>query len=105
MYPLAPHRPRQHVPHRLRCLSLCCAGDMGVGVQGETRGEVAQHPRHRFHVHPVLQCQGGKGVAQIVEPHLGQSCPFQHPMEHMQHTVRGDRPAIGGRKHPGAIAH
>ncbi len=44
-------------------------------------------------------------VAQVVEPHLGQSCPFQHPMEHMQHTVRGNRPAIGGRKHPGAIAH
>lgn len=97
--------PRQHVPHRLRCLSLCCAGDMGVGVQGESCREVAQHSGHGFHIHPVLQCQGGEGVAQVVESHLGQSCPFQHSVEHMQHTVRGDWPAIGGRKHPGTIAH
>ena len=105
MYPLAPHRPRQHAPHRLRRLSLGCAGDVGIGVQGEPCGEVTQHPGHRFHVHSVLQGQGSESVAQVVEPHLGQSCPFQHPMEHMQHTVRGDRPAIGGRKHPGTIAH
>ena len=38
---------------------------MGVGVQGEARREVPQHPGHRFYVHPVLQGQGGKGVAQI----------------------------------------
>ena len=63
MYPLAPHRPRQHAPHRLRRLSLGCAGDMGVGVQGEACGEVAQHPGHCFHIHPVLQGQSGEGVA------------------------------------------
>ena len=78
---------------------------MGVGVQGKPCGEVSQHSGHRFHVHPILQRQGGKGVAQIVEPHLGQPCPLQHPMEHMQHTVRGDWPAIGGREYPGTIAH
>ena len=97
--------PRQHVPHRLRCLSLGSAGDVGIGVQGKPCGEVAQHPGHRFHIHPVLQHQGGEGVSQVVEPHLGQSCPFQHPVEHMQHTVRRDGPAIGGREYPGTIAH
>ena len=78
---------------------------MGIGVQGKPCREVAQHPGHGLHIYPVLQGQGGEGVAQVVEPHLGQSCPFQHPVEHMQHTVRGDGPAIGGREHPGAIAH
>ena len=105
MKPLGFYRPSQHTPHRLRRLPMGYTGDVGISVQGKPRGEVAQHPRHRFHVHPVLQCQGGESVAQIVEPHLGQSCPFQHPMEHMQHAVRGNRPAIGGREHPWAIAH
>ena len=35
---------------------------MDVGVQGETRREVPQHPGHRFHVHSVLEGQGGIGV-------------------------------------------
>lgn len=77
------NRPRQHTPHDLRRLTLGSAGDMGVGIESETCGEVAQHPGHRFYVHPVLQSQGGEGVAQVVKPHLGQSCPFQHSMEHL----------------------
>ncbi|ARE59887.1 hypothetical protein ADH75_01045 [Flavonifractor plautii] len=35
---------------------------MGIGVQGEPSAEVSQHPGYRFHVHPVLEGQGGKGV-------------------------------------------
>ena len=97
--------PRQHTPHGLRRLPLGSTGDVGVGVQGEACGEVAQHPGHGLHIYPVLQGQGGEGVAQVVEPYLGQTCPFQHSVEHMQHTVRGNRPAIGGREYPGAIAH
>lgn len=97
--------PRQHVPHRLRRLSLGCAGNVGIGVQGKPCGEVAQHPGHGFHIHPVLQGQGSEGVAQVMEPHFWQPCPFQHPMEHMQHTVWGDGPAIGGREYPRAIPH
>ena len=56
------NRPRQHTPHRLRRLPLGCASDAGVGVQGESCREVTQHPGHGFHVHPVLQGQGGEGV-------------------------------------------
>ena len=77
---------------------------MDVGVQGETRREVPQHPGHRFHVHSVLEGQGGIGVAQIVEPYPRQSRPFQHPVEHAQHTVRGDRPAGGTGEYPGAVS-
>lgn len=56
---------------------------MGIGVQGEPSAEVSQHPGYRFHVYPVLEGQGGKGVAQIVESDPRESRPFQHPVEHI----------------------
>lgn len=37
-------------------------GDVGVGVQCETRGVVAQHRGHRFHVHAVLERHRREGV-------------------------------------------
>lgn len=40
---------------------------MGIGVQGEPSAEVSQHPGYRFHVYPVLEGQGGKGVSKLVE--------------------------------------
>ena len=48
--------------HGFRRLPLGGGGHMGVGVQGEPGSVVAQHAGHRFHVHPVLQGQGGEGV-------------------------------------------
>ena len=36
---------------------------MSVGVEGESVGEVAQHPRHRLDVYSVLQRQCCEGVA------------------------------------------
>ena len=35
---------------------------MGVCIQGEACGEVAQHAGHRFDVHAVLECDGSEGV-------------------------------------------
>ena len=75
---------------------------MGIGVQGEPSAEVSQHPGYRFHVYPVLEGQGGIGVAQIVESDPRESRPFQHPVEHMQHTVRENRHTRGAGEHPGA---
>lgn len=43
---------------------------MGVDVQGEAGGVVAQHAADGFHVHTVLEGQGCKGVAEVVEAHL-----------------------------------
>ena len=61
---------------------------MGVGVQREPRAVVPKHPRDCFDVHAILQGQCGKRMSQIVEPHLGQSCSFQYPVQHVQYAVR-----------------
>ena len=57
-------------------------------MQGEPRAEVPQHPGYRLDVYPVLEGQGGKGVAQIVESDPRESRPFQHPVEYMQDAIR-----------------
>ncbi len=62
---------------------------MGVGIQCKACAVVAQHPGDRFDVHAVLESQGGEGMAEIVEADVGQARPAQHPVEHMQDTVRG----------------
>ena len=67
---------------------------MGVSVEGESSGKVPQHTGHRLDVNSVLQRQRGESVPQIVEPNFGESRPFQHPMEHIQHTIRGDGASI-----------
>ena len=36
---------------------------MGVGVQGESSGEMTQHTAYRLDVHTVLKCNGCEGVA------------------------------------------
>ena len=40
-----------------------------------------------------------------MEPDLRQSRPLQHPMQHMENTVRGNGPAVGRREDPGAAAY
>ena len=90
--------------HGLRRLPLGRDCHMGVGIQGEPGAVVTQHAGHRFHVHPVLQGQGGEGVPQIMEPNLRQSRPLQHPVEHVEDAVRGHRAAGGRGEYPGAVA-
>ena len=89
------YRPRQHVPHRIRRFFLCCGGDMGVGVEGESCGEVSEHTRHRLDVHPILQCDGGESVPEIVKSDFWQSCSFEDPLQHMIYAVWGDGAAVG----------
>ena len=76
---------------------------MGIGVQGEACGEVAQHTGYRFDVHSVLQRDGGEGVAEIVESDLRDARSLQHSFQHIVDTVRGDGTTIGRGKHIGVI--
>lgn len=45
----------QHIANSLRRFFLCGGGDMGVGIEGESGGEVTQHSADGFDVHAVLQ--------------------------------------------------
>ena len=78
----------QHPIHLLGRLPLGGGGDVGVSVQGKPCAEVAQNGRDGFHVYPVLQGQGSECVAQVVEPHIRQPCPLQHPAEHIPPVIR-----------------
>ena len=40
---------------------------MGIGVQGESGGEVAQHAGDGLDINTILQGEGGKGVPKLVE--------------------------------------
>lgn len=51
---------------------------------------------------PFCSCQGSEGVPQVVESDLRQTRPVQHPVEHMQYTVRGDGAAGGRGEHIGS---
>ena len=67
---------------------LCRGGDMGVGVQGEACGEVTQYAGYGLDVHTVLQGYGCKGVSEIAEPNLWNTCSCQYSFQHIIDTVR-----------------
>ena len=72
---------------------------MGIGVQSEACGEVAQHAGHGLDVHSVLQGDGGESVTEVVESDFRDTCPFQHPLQHIIYTVWRDGATVGGGEH------
>ena len=58
----SPDSTGEDVSHGICRRPLCCGGNVGVGIQGEARGVVAQHTGYSLYVHAVLQGQGGEGV-------------------------------------------
>lgn len=76
-FSLALHcRPAQHIGHCICRLALSLGGNVGVGVRGEASGIVAQHSADGLDIYPVLERQGGEGVAEVVEPNLGETSPL-----------------------------
>ena len=69
---------------------------MGVGIQGEACGEVTQHAADGLDIHAVLESDGRKGVAEIMESDLRDASPLQHPLKHIIDAVRGDGATVGG---------
>ena len=60
----------KHISHGVGGFLLCRGGDMGIGVQGEAGGEVAQHTGYGLDIHTILQGNGSEGVAEIMESDL-----------------------------------
>lgn len=75
---------------RIGCFGLHGGGHMGVGIQSEPCGVMAQHGGERFHVYAILERHHRKCVTQAVEGDFLQSRPLQHPLEFMQDAVRRD---------------
>lgn len=72
---------------------------MGIGVQGESCGEVTQHTADRLNVHTVLECNGGESVTEVVESDLRDARSFKHTLEHIVDAVRGDGTTVGRGKY------
>ena len=59
------HDLSHEAAHGFRRLILHLPGGVGVGAEGESRVIVAQHTGDRLDVHPILQGQCSKGMAQV----------------------------------------
>ena len=68
---------------------------MCIGVQGEACGEVPKHTRHSLDVYSVLEGDGCKGVAEVMESDLRDASPLQHSLQHIVHAVRRNGTAVG----------
>ena len=71
----------------LKCLPHCLSGfflgggcDVGVGVQSEACGEMTEHTADRLDVHSVLEGDGCKGMAEVVESNLRYASSCQHSL-------------------------
>ena len=69
---------------------------MGVGVQGEAGGEVAEHTADCFNVYAILQSYGRKGVTKVVESDLWDTCPCKDSLKHIIHAIRRNGTALRG---------
>ena len=61
---------------------------MGVGIQHEACGEVAEHSEHGLDIQTVLQCDGSGSVAEVMEPDLGDTFPCQNSLQYIIHKVQ-----------------
>ena len=67
---------------------------MGIGIQREACREVTKHTRYGFYVNSILQGNGCKGVAEVVEPDLWDTGSCQYSFEHIVYAIRRDWTAV-----------
>ena len=60
---------------------------MGISVQGEACGEVAQHSADGLDVHTVLEGDGGEGMAEVMESDFQNASTFEDALQQVVHTV------------------
>ena len=77
----------QKVAHGGSRLVLLLASGVGVGAQGETGVEVAEHGGDSLYIHAVLQGHGSEGMPQIVESKVFQSGILQDLLVEVYHRV------------------
>ena len=61
---------------------------MGIGVESEACGVVAQGSRESFHVYAVLEGQGGEKVPHVVESNVLRANDFQYFVVDAAESVR-----------------
>ena len=76
------------VAHGGSRLVLLLASGVGVGAQGETGVEVAQHEGYCFHIHTVLQRRGSEGVTEIMKSEVLQPGVLENLLVEIHHRVR-----------------
>ena len=57
------HDLRHEIAHLFGGTFLHLACDVRVGAEREARVEVAEHTRYGFHIHAILEGQGGERMA------------------------------------------
>ena len=71
---------REKIPHRLRGFPLRVRRHMGVSVQREARGVMAEHGTDGFHIDTVLERERRESVAEVVKANSRQPRAFQNPL-------------------------
>ena len=72
------HRLADDSADGVRCVLLHLCSGVGVGVEGEACGVVAQGPGKGFHIYAVLEGQGGEKMPHVVEPDVLRADGFQY---------------------------
>ena len=85
-----------------RRLALHGVGDVGIDVQGGGRGDVADDGGQGLHIHTVLQCHGGEGMAQVMEANFFALGTLQRPLHPAADEVGRQRTILlhRRREHP-----
>ena len=90
--------------HSLRAGLFHLVCHMPVDIQRECSRSMSQSFLHDLNIIPCSNRCNRIRMSKVVETDFWQTCPLQHPVEHMEDTVRGDWATRGGWKYVLAVA-